>query len=253
MAKFPLYQWKKATGTGDTTGLAKLNANNTFTGKNTFESTANVVSIKSTDDQSFGIEFENNTGQRVGYIGTSPDDGTTKTTVWGINGLILKTSNNSIKLSPGRGHVISTSTINWNNYLDNEVVRAQDLKWTRFFEYTTGVSQPSTNWNTTTWTWTVNNLTSQNGFYQFMIIVSIGNVAYSLNGTVVWKNGLTESKSQFITISDGSNTYDFQLVIKQNNNFRIYHKKSGGSNNIDWVRGWILRGNNYPWKANNLW
>ena len=86
-----------------------------------------------------------------------------------------------------------------------------------------------------------------------MIIVSIGNVAYSLNGTVVWKNGLTESKSQFITISDGSNTYDFQLVIKQNNNFRIYHKKSGGSNNIDWVRGWILRGNNYPWKVNNLW
>lgn len=124
MAKFPLYQWKKATGAGDTTGLAKLNANNTFTGKNTFESTANVVSIKSTDDQSFGIEFENNTGQRVGYIGTSNNEAT-KATVWGANGLILQTTNSPIEIKSGNRPLTYTTS---NNSKDRrEVLVRNDL------------------------------------------------------------------------------------------------------------------------------
>ena len=255
MAKFPLYQWKKAGGGSssiDTSNFASKIKANTFTQKNVFKNTGDVLTIQRTDDQSFGIDFKNEADQRLAYIGTSQNEAG-KATVWGINGLKLQTTNNLIELNSGTADCKWESNRNWNQHSDRTIVRAQDLKWNRFFEYTTGVRQPGTTWNVNDWTWTVNNLTSQNGFYQFMIIVSIGNVAYSLNGTVVWKNGLTESKSQFITISDGANTYDFQLVIKQNNNFRIYHKKSGGSNNIDWVRGWILRGNNYPWKTNNLW
>lgn len=257
MAKFPLYQWKKATGTGDTTGLAKLSANNTFTGKNTFESTANVVSIKSTDDQSFGIEFENNTGQRVGYIGTSQNEAT-KATVWGAEGLILQTTNKDININSGTAHLLANSSKNWNQYLDNSILRSKDIKWSRLstINYTSSIVQPSNTWNRTSWNWTLANLTSTNGFIEIMIIISwADNQTVSLSSEVVWKNGLTTSKSPIISIEKNDRTYFFQFEITNQNklNIMIKHDNQGSNGTISWVRGWIKRGLNAPAKVDTLW
>ena len=256
MAKFPLYQWKKATGTGDTTGLAKLNANNTFTGKNTFESTANVVSIKSTDDQSFGIEFENNTGQRVGYIGTSNNEAT-KATVWGANGLILQTTNKDIYLNSGTAHLLADSTKPWNNYLDNSVLRLKDLKWSKLTNINyTSIVQPTNTWNRDSWNWTLSNLTSTNGFIEIIVVFSwADNQAVSLKGNMVWKNGLTSSKSSVMVAEKNDRLYYFQFEITNGNVLKIAtkHDNQGTGGQISWVRAWIKRGLNAPDKVNTLW
>ena len=256
MAKFPLYQWKKATGAGDTTGLAKLNANNTFTGKNTFESTANVVSIKSTDDQSFGIEFENNTGQRVGYIGTSNNEAT-KATVWGANGLILQTTNKDIYLNSGTAHLLADSTKPWNNYLDNSVLRLKDLKWSKLTNINyTSIVQPTNTWNRDSWNWTLSNLTSTNGFIEIIVVFSwADNQAVSLKGNMVWKNGLTSSKSSVMVAEKNDRLYYFQFEITNGNVLKIAtkHDNQGTGGQISWVRAWIKRGLNAPDKVNTLW
>lgn len=240
-----------ATFDSEKTNFAKTNEANTFTQKNTFKNTGDIVSIQRTDNQSFGIDFKDENGERLAYIGTSQNE-TGKATVWGVSGLKLQTTNSDIKMISGSGDLQWESNRNWSQNVDNTITRTKDFKYERIFEYINNIHQPDTNWDTNNWSWTLNNLNT-NGFHEFLIIVSISNVAYSLNGKVVWKNGLEESKSQYIVMSDGANEYQFQLVIKRNNKFHIYHKKTGGSNNIQWVRGWILRGSNQPWKFNTLW
>lgn len=239
-----------ATYNQEKTNFAKTNEANTFVGKNTFKNTGDIVSIQRTDNSSFGIDFKKENGDRVAFVGTSASE-TNKATVWGVNGLKLQTTNSNIKMISGSGDLQWESNRNWSQNLDNTITRTKDFKYVRKFEKTSGITQPGTSWNTN-WSWTLNGINTQ-GLHEFLIIVSISNVAYSLNGKVVWKNGLSESKSQFITISDGSNEYMFQLVIKTSNVFCIYHKKTGGSGTIQWIRGWILRDNNLPWKMNQIW
>lgn len=258
MAKFPLYQWKKATGTGDTTGLAKLNANNTFTGKNTFESTANVVSIKSTDDQAFGIEFKNNSNDMVGYVGTKLDGSEQKVILTGSLGLQLYTPNKDININCGSGDFFSNSSKSWNNQRDNSVVRQKDTAWNRLttINYTSGIIQPANTWNRTSWNWTLSNLTSTNGFIELMFVVSWqDNQTVSLNANIIWKNGLTNSRSPIIVAEKENRLYYFQFEITNGNILRIHtkHDNQGTGMNIGWVRGWIKRGLNAPDKVNTLW
>ena len=142
------------------------------------------------------------------------------------------------------------TTRTWANNVDNTVVRTGDLKYYKAFE-TLSTVNINTSWSTGT-QWTVNGVNTV-GVHEFLICVAISNVLYALNGKVVWKDQLTESKSQFITISDGGAEYMFQIVIKPNNTVALYHKKTGGSNNLQWVRGYIIRGNGLPWKMNQIW
>ena len=142
------------------------------------------------------------------------------------------------------------TTRTWANNVDNTIVRTKDLKYVKAFE-TISTITINTTWSTGT-QWTVDGVNVV-GVHEFLIALAISNVLYTLNGKVIWKNNLTESKSQFITISDGGAEYMFQLVIKPNNTFAIYHKKTGGSNNVQWIRGYVIRGKSLPWKINEVW
>ena len=144
------------------------------------------------------------------------------------------------------------TTRNWNQNIDNTVAKTKDFKFVRRFEYTS-VAQPNNNWNTTSWNWTFNNLNSQNGIHEFLVVISIEDVAYNFNPKIIWKNGLTDSQSPLFVLEHGDTTYHFKIVVKNGNKFHIYTKKLAGTKTIQWVRAWIVRDNNLPWKANELW
>ena len=144
------------------------------------------------------------------------------------------------------------TTRNWNQNIDNTVAKTKDFKFVRRFEYTS-VAQPNNNWNNTSWNWTLNNLNSQNGIHEFLVVISIEDVAYNFNPKIVWKNGLADSQSPLFVLEHGDTTYHFKIVIKTNNKFHIYTRKLSGTKTIQWVRAWIVRDNNLPWKANELW
>ena len=161
------------------------------------------------------------------------------------------TFNGQVSINSAAQDFTWETTRTWANNVDNTVVRTKDLKYVRIFEKTTSISQTTTTWKTDL-NWTIQGINTD-GIHEILIIVSIDNVAYTLNGRVVWKSGLTESKSQFITISNGSVEFMFQLVIKGGNEFRLYHKTSSGQQTLQWIRGWIVRAGNQPWKMNQLW
>ena len=160
------------------------------------------------------------------------------------------TFNNAVSINSQGQDFTWATTRTWAQNVDNTVVRTADLKYVRIFEKTQSTTINDT-WNTDL-SWTVSNLNTD-GLHEFLIIVSIDNVAYSLNGKIVWKNGLGESKSQYLIISNGASECYFQLVIKGANNFRLYHKKTGSAVSLQWIRGWIVRAGNQPWKMNQLW
>ena len=160
------------------------------------------------------------------------------------------TFNGQVAINSGAQDFTWETTRTWTNNVDNTIVRTKDLKYVKAFE-TLSTVNVNTSWNTGT-QWTVDGVNVV-GVHEFLIALAISNVLYTLNGKVIWKNDLSESKSQFITISDGGAEYMFQLVIKPNNTFALYHKKTGGSNNIQWVRGYVIRGKSLPWKINEVW
>ena len=160
------------------------------------------------------------------------------------------TFNGQVAINSGNSDFTWQTTRTWNQNIDNTVVRTADLKYVRIFEKTQATTI-NDSWNTDL-SWTVPNLNTD-GLHEFLIIVSIDNVAYSLNGKIVWKNGLGESKSQYLIISNGASECYFQLVIKGANNFKLYHKKTGSAVSLQWIRGWIVRAGNQPWKMDQLW
>ena len=160
------------------------------------------------------------------------------------------TFNNQVAINSGNSDFTWDTTRTWANNVDNTIVRTKDLKYVKAFE-TLSTVNINTSWSTGT-QWTVDGVNVV-GVHEFLIAIAISNVLYTLNGKVIWKNDLSESKSQFITISDGGAEYMFQLVIKPNNTFAIYHKKTGGSNNLQWIRGYVIRGKSLPWKINEVW
>lgn len=259
MAKFPLYQWKKAGGGSssiDTQNFASKIKANTFTQKNVFKNTGDVLTIQRTDDQSFGIDFKNENGERLGYIGTSQNE-SAKTTVWGLEGLILQTTNKDIYLNSGTAHLLADSTKPWNNYLDNSILRSKDLKWSKLTNINyTSIVQPTNTWNRDSWNWTLSNLTSTNGFIEIIVVFSwADNQAVSLKGNMVWKNGLTSSKSPVMVAEKNDRLYYFQFEITNGNVLKIAtkHDNQGTGGQISWVRAWIKRGLNAPDKVNTLW
>ena len=162
------------------------------------------------------------------------------------------TFNGQVAINSGAQDFTWETTRNWNQNIDNTVAKTKDFKFVRRFEYTS-VAQPNNTWNTTSWNWTFNNLNSQNGIHEFLVVISIQDVAYNFNPKIIWKNGLTDSQSPLFVLEHGDTTYHFKIVVKNGNKFHIYTKKLAGTKNIQWVRGWIVRDNNLPWKANELW
>ena len=162
------------------------------------------------------------------------------------------TFNNGVSINSAGNDFTWDTTRTWANNVDNTVVRTKDLKFVRQVEYTSGITQPNNQWNKTSWNWTWSGLNTE-GLHEVLVIVSIENISYSLNAKLVWKNGLTETSSPLLIVEHGDTTYHFQLLIKTNNKFHIYHRKLNGTKNIQWVRIWFVRGLNLPWKMNQLW
>ena len=162
------------------------------------------------------------------------------------------TFNNTVSINSAGNDFTWETTRTWANNVDNTVAKTKDFKFVRKFEYTS-VAQPNNNWNTTSWNWTLNNLNSQDGIHEFLVVISIEDVAYNFNPKIIWKNGLTDSQSPVYILEHGDTTYHFKIVVKNNNKFHIYTRKIAGTKTIQWVRCWIVRDNNLPWKANQLW
>lgn len=239
-----------ATFNSEKANFAKTNVENTFNANQNINGTGDILTLKRTNNSSFGMDLLAENNDRLGYFGTR-QNGVNEATVWGKNGLLLQATNGKVWVGTSGNDFQWESSRNWSQNVDNSVVRTKDLKFVRIFEKTNQIPQPTTNWQTNL-QWTIDGI-NNDGMHEVFIVVSINDVAFSLNTKIVWKSGLSESKSQFLTISDGGNEYMFQLVIWTNNVFKIYHKKTGGSNNIQWIRGWIIRGRGLPWKANQLW
>ena len=254
MSKFGIKNLWDIKSTGNS-GSNILNSNNTFTRKNTFENTGDVVAVKRTDNQSFGIVFKDESDDRVAYIGTSQND-TNKATVWGATGLKLQTTNSLIELNSGTGDCKWESNKTWNQYQDNTLLRQKDTKWVRIFENTSLSSQPNTSWN---WNWisgSFNGLVSQDGEIELMIVISWSdNNVNTLTTKLVWKNGIPTSKSNTFLVEKSERTYRFQIEIRQNNLLYIYskHDNNGNAGTISWVRGYVKRGLGQPTKFEQLW
>ena len=256
MAKFPLYQWKKAGGGSssiDTQNFASKIKANTFTAKNVFKNTGDVLTIQRTDNQSFGIDFKNEADQRLAYIGTSQNE-TGKATVWGINGLKLQTTNNLIELNSGTGDCKWESNRNWNQHTDRTLVRTQDLKYVRGWEWTTNVHQADNNWDLTSWHWQMNGI-NDNGIHEFIICISAADdTLFTFNPKIMWKTGLNKSlSSKFILDKADGGTIEFIFAIHNDNKLYMYLKNGSGNITISWARGWVMRAGNQPWKTDTLW
>ena len=244
-----------ATFNQEKTNFAKTNEANTFIGKNTFKNTGDIVSIQRTDNSSFGIDFKKENGDRVAFVGTSSSE-VDKATMWGVSGLKLQTTNSDIKMISGSGDLQWESNRNWNQHVDNSIVRYKDTKWVRIFENTSLSSQPNLNWN---WNWisgSFNGLVSQDGEIELMIVISWSdNNVNTLTTKLVWKNGIPTSKSNIFLVEKSERTYRFQIEIRQNNLLYIYakHDNNGSGGTISWVRGYVKRGLGQPTKFEQLW
>lgn len=162
------------------------------------------------------------------------------------------TFNNGVSINSQGQDFTWDTTRTWANNVDNTLARTKDFKFVRQIEYTSGITQPNNQWNKTSWNWTWSGLNTE-GLHEVLVIVSIENIPYSLNAKLVWKNGVSDSISPLLIVEHGDTTFHFQLVIKPNNKFHIYTKKTAGAKSIQWVRIWLVRGVNLPWKMNQIW
>ena len=164
------------------------------------------------------------------------------------------TFNGQVAISSGNNDFTWETTRGWNQNVDISVAKTKDFKYVRKAEYLSGITQPNNNWNTTSWNWTFSNpVLNTEGLHEFLVIVSIEDVAYNLNAKIVWKQGLGDSQSPLLIVEHGDTTYHFKLVMKTGNKFYIYTRKLNGTKSIQWVRIWIVREANLPWKMNQIW
>ena len=112
MSKFGLkniWNIKAGGGSVNTSNLAKTNEANTFTGKNTFKDTGDILTIQTTNNNSGGVDFKQQDNTRIGYIGGS-ERTPNKMTLWGKNGLILQANGQNVEVNSGAGLLKYTTT-----------------------------------------------------------------------------------------------------------------------------------------------
>ena len=255
MAKFPLYQWKKGQGGNvDTSNLAKKNETNTFEANQNIRGTGDVLTLIRTNNGAFGMDLLTERSDRIGYFGTR-QNAANEATVWGKNKLVLQSTSGNVETHTFNNDFQWNSNRTWSQNIDNTVVRTKDLKYVRKWEYTSGVQQPQlNNWNTTSWNWTMDGINT-NGIHEFVVCISTADdTLFTFNPKIMWKSGLTVSNSpKFILDKLDGGIDEFVFTIKNNNKFHIAYKRISGSNNYSWVRCWVVRDNNQPWKVNQQW
>lgn len=237
MAKFPLYQWKKAGGGSssiDTSNFASKIKANTFTNKNIFENTGSVVSIKTTDDQSFGIEFKDNSNNMVGFVGTNTNDNEQKIILSGELGLQLRTPNKDINVNSGRGQFLYNGTSTAKNR--REVLCRNDLYYVR--KVNDNGFTINANGGYQTEEFAISGLTT--GLNEFYVVLTLSGIDIGFDVKIQCNNLNYKNFSDIKTISvsdwttsnlDNLNTVQIGFVVYGGNKIR-YRAKNNHTSNI---------------------
>ena len=235
MAKFPLYQWKKAGGGSssiDTSNFASKIKANTFTNKNIFENTGSVVSIKTTDDQSFGIEFKDNSNDMVGFVGTNTNDNEQKIILSGELGLQLRTPNKDINVNSGTGQLLYNGTSTAKNR--REVLCRNDLYYIRKVNHTSNITLAANGYETAEYTMTG----LSTGLIELYIVLTTTAVDIGFEVKIQCNNLNYKNLSDIKTIStsnwisedlDQNGLVQIGFVIHGNNKIRFRMKNLGSS------------------------
>lgn len=239
-----------ATYNQEKTNFAKTNEANTFVGKNTFKNTGDIVSIQRTDNQSFGIDFKKENGDRVAFVGTSSSE-VDKATVWGVSGLKLQTTNSQIDINSGTAPLLYNSS---NNSKDRrEVLVRNDLYYIR----KVNANSFTINANSTqTAEYTISGITRQT-LHEFYVVLTTSSVDIGFDMKIYVNNPNYPNMSDIRTISTsnwtnqnldqnglvqigivvyGNNKIRFRMKNLHNanitfNSFRVYHRLPGGTAN----------------------
>ena len=95
-----------------------------------------------------------------------------------------------------------------------------------------------------------------NGIHEFFISLETRDgTLFSFNFKIMWKQGLSKSLSNKITLHkpDNDSVIDFVFAIHNDNKLHMYIKNISGGIAINWVRCWVVRDSNLPWKVNQQW
>ena len=252
MSKFGLKNiWNIKTSGGsnvDTTNLAKTNEANTFTGKNTFKDTGDILTIQTTDNTSGGLDFKQSNNTRIGYLGgsqTSPD----KITLWGKNGLILQANGQNVEVNSGAG-LLKYTTSNTSKDRQEVLVR-NDLYYVQKVNVGS-FNIPANGYQTAEYT--INGITGQT-LHEFYIELTTNNVdiGFAMKIYVNNPNYPNQSDIHIISTSNWSNqnldnlgTVQIGFILHSNNKirfraknlhnqqitfnaFRVFHRVPGGT------------------------
>ena len=159
-----------ATYDSEKTNFAKTNEANTFVGKNTFKNTGDIVSIQRTDNQSFGIDFKKENGDRVAFVGTSSSE-VDKATIWGVSGLKLQTTNSQIDINSGTAPLLYNSSNTTKNR--REVLVRNDLYYIRKVNSTSRITISANGYQTAQFTITGLSAKTLN---EFLVILTTNRV-----------------------------------------------------------------------------
>ena len=164
------------------------------------------------------------------------------------------TFNNQVSINSAGNDFTWETTRNWNQNIDNTVARTKDFKYVKKWEHTSEIRANST-WDMNSYAWTMDGINT-NGIHEFFIALETRDGSlFSFNFKIMWKQGLNKSLSSKITLHkpDNDSVIDFVFAIHNDNKLHMYIKNISGGIAINWVRCWVVRDSNLPWKVNQQW
>ena len=162
--------------------------------------------------------------------------------------------NSTVSINSAGNDFTWETTRNWNQNIDNTLTRTKDFKYVKKWEHTSEIRANNT-WNMNTYAWTMDGINT-NGIHEFFISLETRDGSlFSFNFKIMWKQGLSKSLSNKITLHkpDNDSVIDFVFAIHNDNKLHMYIKNISGSIAINWVRCWVVRDSNLPWKVNQQW
>ena len=164
------------------------------------------------------------------------------------------TFNNAVSINSAGNDFTWETTRNWNQNVDNTVARTKDFKYVKKWEHTSEI-RPNNTWDMNSYAWTMDGINT-NGIHEFFISLETRDGSlFSFNFKIMWKQGLAKSHSNKMTLHkpDNDSVIDFVFAIHNDNKLHMYIKNISGSIAINWVRCWVVRDSNLPWKVNQQW
>ena len=164
------------------------------------------------------------------------------------------TFNNQVSINSAGNDFTWETTRNWNQNVDNTVARTKDFKYVKKWEHISEI-RPNNTWNMSSYAWTMDGINT-NGIHEFFISLETRDGSlFSFNFKIMWKQGLSKSLSNKITLHkpDNDSVIDFVFAIHNDNKLHMYIKNIAGGIAINWVRCWVVRDSNLPWKVNQQW